>query len=62
MAFSKPTPQPRRNEVVNYAQSESLEAARLVINRLREVGFLEKNKSFGEAHPGLYDVVFALER
>ena len=48
--------------VVNYAQSESPEAARLIIDRLREAGFLDKNKSFGQAHPGLYDVVFTLER
>lgn len=48
--------------VVNYAQSESLEAAKCVIDRLREAGWLERNKALGEAHPGLYEVVFALER
>ena len=48
--------------VVNYAQSESAEAAKQVINRLREGGFLERNKSLGQAHPGLYEVVFTLER
>lgn len=48
--------------VVNYAQSESPEAARRVIERLREAGYLDRNKAFGEAHPGLYDVVFTLER
>ncbi len=48
--------------VVNYAQSESLDAAKLVVERLRNAGFLERNKVFGEAHPGLYDVVFTLER
>jgi hypothetical protein len=48
--------------VVNYAQSESPKAAQLVIERLREGGFLERNKSLGEAHPGLYEVVFTLER
>lgn len=48
--------------VVNYAQSENPEAARRVIDRLREGGWLERNKAFGEAHPGLYDVVFTLER
>jgi hypothetical protein len=46
--------------VVNYAQSESIEAARAVIGRLRSAGF--RNKALGEAHPGLYDVVFTLER
>jgi antibiotic biosynthesis monooxygenase (ABM) superfamily enzyme len=48
--------------VVNYAQSESIEAARRIIDRLREGGWLERNKAFGEAHPGLYDVVFTLEK
>jgi hypothetical protein len=48
--------------VVNYAQSESPEAARLIIDRLRTAGFLARNKALGEPHPGLYDVVFTLER
>jgi heme-degrading monooxygenase HmoA len=48
--------------VVNYAQSDSHEAAQRIINRLREGGWLERNKTFGEAHPGLYEVVFTLER
>ncbi len=48
--------------VVNYAQSDSLAAAQLVIQRLREAGFLDRNKAFGVAHPGLYDVVFTLDR
>jgi antibiotic biosynthesis monooxygenase (ABM) superfamily enzyme len=48
--------------VVNYAQCENMEAALRVIDRLREGGWLERNKAFGEAHPGLYDVVFTLER
>jgi Antibiotic biosynthesis monooxygenase len=48
--------------VVNYAQSESVDAARAVIGRLRSAGFLDRNKALGEAHPGLYDVVFTLER
>ena len=48
--------------VVNYAQSESVEAARAVIGRLRSAGFMDRNKALGEAHPGLYDVVFTLER
>jgi hypothetical protein len=47
--------------VVNYAQSESLDAARRVIDRLRDAGLLD-HKGLGEANPGLYDVVFALER
>jgi antibiotic biosynthesis monooxygenase (ABM) superfamily enzyme len=48
--------------VVNYAQSESLEAAQRIIERLRKGGWLERNKSLGQAHPGLYDVVFTLEK
>jgi hypothetical protein len=48
--------------IVNYAQSESTEAAQQVIARLREGGWLERNKALGEAHPGLYEVVFTLER
>jgi hypothetical protein len=48
--------------VVNYAQSESAEAAKLIIDRLREGGFLERTKSLGQAHPGLYEVVFTLGR
>ena len=48
--------------VVNYAQSESLEAAQRIIKRLQNGGWLERNKALGEAHPGLYDVVFTLEK
>jgi antibiotic biosynthesis monooxygenase (ABM) superfamily enzyme len=48
--------------VVNYAQSENLEAAQRIINCLRKGGWLERNRTFGEAHPGLYDVVFTLEK
>jgi hypothetical protein len=48
--------------VVNYAQTESLEAAQRVIERLQEGGWLDRNKRLGEAHPGLYKVVFTLER
>jgi len=48
--------------VVNYAQSENLDAAKRVIEKLKAEGLLEGNKAFGEAHPGLYEVVFTLER
>src|SRR5580700_6736223 len=34
--------------VVNYAQSESVEASKAVIDRLRAGGFLERNREFGE--------------
>jgi Antibiotic biosynthesis monooxygenase len=48
--------------VVNYAQSDSLEAAQAVIERLRRSGFLDRNRQFGEPHPGLYEVVNTFER
>jgi len=48
--------------VVNYAQSDSLSAAQMVTDRLREAGFLKRNAALGIAHPGLYDVAFTLER
>lgn len=48
--------------VVNYAQSDSMMTAEAVIGRLRRSGFLDGNKAFGEAHPGLYEVVATMER
>ncbi|HEV7418881.1 MAG TPA: antibiotic biosynthesis monooxygenase [Mycobacterium sp.] len=48
--------------VVNYAQSESPEAAQRIIERLRKEGWLDRNKSLGKADPGLYEVAFTLER
>jgi len=48
--------------VVNYAQSENPEAAQRVIERLRAEGLIQANKEFGESHPGLYEVVFTLDR
>ena len=48
--------------VVNYAQSESMEAAEAIIARLARGGFLARNKAYGEAHPGLYEVVFSESR
>jgi heme-degrading monooxygenase HmoA len=50
------------SRVVNYAQSENSEAAQWVFARLRDGGWLDRNKALGEAHPGLYEVVFTLER
>lgn len=47
--------------VVNYAQSRDLESAQRIIDTLREAGWLERNKSFAEAHPGLYEVVFTAQ-
>jgi hypothetical protein len=48
--------------VANYAQSESLAAAQAVIVRLRSGGFLDRNRAFGEPHPGLYEVTATFER
>jgi len=48
--------------VVNYAQSSDPDAARRVIEHLRARGLLEANKSFGTAHPGLYEVAWTLDR
>jgi antibiotic biosynthesis monooxygenase (ABM) superfamily enzyme len=48
--------------VVNYAQSESMETAQHIIDRLREKGYLERNKRLGVAHPGLYSVVATVEK
>ena len=62
LALRQPSQEPRRDAGVNYAQSESVEAAQAVIGRLRSAGFLDRNKALGEAHPGLYDVLFTLER
>jgi antibiotic biosynthesis monooxygenase (ABM) superfamily enzyme len=44
--------------VVNYAQSKDFESAQNIVNALRAAGWLDRNKALGEAHPGLYEVVF----
>ena len=48
--------------VVNYAQCESYQAAEEIIEKLKAGGFLDRNKLLGEANPGLYEVVFTLQR
>lgn len=48
--------------VVNYAQSVDAAAARRVFEHLHSKGLIEGNKRYGDAHPGLYEVVFILER
>jgi hypothetical protein len=50
------------SRVVNYAQSEDLDAAQRVIQHLKAQGMLAGNKAFGQAHPGLYEVSFTLDR
>lgn len=48
--------------VVNYAQSADAAAARRIVEHLNAKGLLEGNRAYGEAHPGLYEVAFTLER
>lgn len=48
--------------VVNYAQCASREAWEAVMAKLRAGGFLDRNKLLGQAAPGLYEVVFTLEK
>jgi antibiotic biosynthesis monooxygenase len=48
--------------VVNYAQSANEAAAQRVIEHLMAKGMIQGNKAFGDAHPGLYEVAFTLER
>jgi hypothetical protein len=46
---------------MNYAQSNDVESAQRIIDGPREAGWLDCNKVLGDAHPGLYEVVFTLE-
>lgn len=48
--------------VVNYAQCESYEAWEAIMEKLIEGGYLQKNKELGAASPGLYEVVYTLDR
>ncbi|WP_370674347.1 antibiotic biosynthesis monooxygenase [Pleomorphomonas sp. PLEO] len=48
--------------VVNYAQSADEDAARRVIKHLVGRGLIQRNKAYGEAHPGLYEIAFTLDR
>jgi quinol monooxygenase YgiN len=47
--------------VVNYAQARDQDAMRRVFAKLDAEGFIARNKALGEAHPGLYEVVFTLQ-
>ncbi|MFI1914233.1 antibiotic biosynthesis monooxygenase [Nocardia sp. NPDC020380] len=49
-------------KVVNYAQSEDMDASRRVIDRLMAEGMIQGNKAFGQSKPGLYEVTFTLDR
>jgi len=46
--------------VVNYAQARDREAMGRVFAMLETEGFIARNKALGDAHPGLYEVVFTL--
>ncbi len=46
--------------VVNYAQCRDQAAMRAVFEKLAGEGFMARNKALGEAHPGLYEVVWTL--
>lgn len=48
--------------VVNYAQCESYSAWEAVMKKLEAGGYLQRNKELGSAAPGLYDVVWTLEK
>lgn len=48
--------------VVNYAQCESYEAWEAVMAKLKEGGYLQRNKELAVAAPGLYDVVHTIEK
>ncbi len=48
--------------VVNYAQCESYDAWEAVMEKLREGGYLQRNKELGVASPGLYEVVYTLDK
>lgn len=48
--------------VANYAQSMDRDSARRVFDHLTAKGLIDGNRRYGEAHPGLYEVAFTLER
>ena len=49
-------------KVVNYAQCENYESWEAVMEILKEGHFLERNKKLGTANPGLYEVVYTLQK
>jgi len=48
--------------VVNYAQAQDADSMRHIFQHLEASGFIERNKTLAQAHPGLYEVVLVLER
>ncbi|HEV7692464.1 MAG TPA: hypothetical protein VGO52_16620, partial [Hyphomonadaceae bacterium] len=49
-------------KVANYAQTDSLDAMKVVFERLSAAGFMQRTQKLGTANPGLFEVVFTLER
>ncbi|UVK44745.1 antibiotic biosynthesis monooxygenase [Mesorhizobium sp. AR07] len=47
--------------VANYAQAQDQAAMRRVFEHLQAHDFLERNKTLGLAHPGLYEVALTVE-
>ena len=47
---------------VNYAHSANRASAEAIIGRLKQAGFLDRNKAYGEAHAGLYEVIATCSR
>jgi Antibiotic biosynthesis monooxygenase len=47
--------------VVNYAQADSMEAQSNIFDELLERGIINRGHQLGEAHPGLYEVVYTKE-
>jgi len=48
--------------VVNYAQAQDADSMKRIFEHLQSAGFLERNRALAESHPGLYEVVYVLER
>ena len=48
--------------VVNYAQTRDFASWEAVMRKLKAGRFLERNKAFGTADPGLYEVIRTIER
>ena len=48
--------------VVNYAQAENDEAHGRIFAELKDKGYIDRGHHYGEAHPGLYQTVFTLEK
>ena len=48
--------------VVNYAQAANGEAQARIFAELNRKGYIDEGHKYGEAHPGLYETVFTLEK